>query len=105
VLLPFPRGQMLREIEDEAFSLTNNQVSGVITTASGYQIVKLLEKIPSKKMGYLAAIADIKQGLTRQKFAQLAPAYLEKLKKDAGVKILDPALKLEPAATTAPSGK
>ncbi len=105
VLLPFPRGQMLREIEDAAFSLTNSQVSDVVTTASGYQIVKLLEKIPSKKMGYLAAIADIKQGLTRQKFAQLAPAYLEKLKKDARVEILDPALKLESAATAAPSGK
>jgi parvulin-like peptidyl-prolyl isomerase len=32
---------MLREIEDAAFSPTNNQVSDVIITTSGYQIVKL----------------------------------------------------------------
>ena len=93
VLPPFPRGQMLREIEDAAFSLTNNQVSDVITTTSGYQIIKLLEKIPAKKMGYLAAIADIRQGLTQQRTAQLGPVYLDGLKKAAAVEILDPNLK------------
>lgn len=98
VLPPFPRGQMVREIEDAAFSLTNSQVSDVIITTSGYQIVKLLEKIPSKKMGYLAAIADIRQGLTRQKADKLGLVYLDGLKKAAAVEILDPNLK--PAATT-----
>jgi foldase protein PrsA len=93
VLLPFPRGQMVREIEDAAFSLTNNQVSDVISTTSGYQIIKLLEKIPSKKMGYLAATAEIRQGLTRQRTAQIEPAYLDGLKKAAAVEILDPNLK------------
>ena len=93
VLPPFPRGQMLREIEDAAFSLTNNQVSDVITTSSGYQIIKLLEKIPSKKMGYLAAIAEIRQGLTRQKTAQLGSVYRDGLRKAAAVEILDPNLK------------
>ena len=98
MLPPFPRGQMLREIEDAAFSLTNNQVSDVITTTSGYQIIKLVEKIPSKKMGYLAAIADIRQGLTQQQTAKLAAVYLDGLKKAAAVEILDPNLK--PAAVT-----
>ena len=92
-LLPFPRGQMLHEIEDAAFSMTNNQVSDVITTSVGYQIIKLLDKIPSKKTSYLTAITDIKQGLTRQKFAQLAPPYLDGLQKAAGVEILDSNLK------------
>lgn len=101
-LLPFPRGQMAPEIDTAAFSLTNNQVSDVITTSVGYQIIKLLEKIPSKKINYLTAIADIKQGLTRQKFAQLAPAYLEGLQKAAGVEILDPSLKGTDAATPSP---
>ncbi|HEX3890395.1 MAG TPA: peptidylprolyl isomerase [Verrucomicrobiae bacterium] len=92
-LLPFPRGQMLREIEDAAFSMTNNQVSDVITTSVGYQIIKLLDKIPAKKTSYLTAVADIRQGLTRQKFAQIAPPYLDGLQKAAGVEILDPSLK------------
>jgi foldase protein PrsA len=100
-LLPFPRGQMLPEFESAAFALTNNGVSDVITTSVGYQIIKLLEKIPSKKTSYLTAIADIKQGLTRQKFAQIAPPYLSGLQKAAGVEILDPSLKA--AGTAAPS--
>jgi foldase protein PrsA len=99
-LISFPRGLMAPEIESAAFSMTNNQVSDVITTSIGYQIVKLLEKIPSKKTSYLAAIADIKQGLIRQKFAQLAPPYVDGLRKAAGVEILDPNLK----ATAATNG-
>lgn len=101
-LLPFPRGQMIHEIEDAAFSMTNNEVSDVITTSVGYEIIKLLEKIPAKKTSYLAAIADIKQGLIRQKFAQLAPAYLDGLQKAAGVEILDPSLKGTNAASPGP---
>jgi parvulin-like peptidyl-prolyl isomerase len=49
VLPLFPRGQRLREREDAAFSGTNNRFSDVIITTSGYQIVKLMGKIPSKK--------------------------------------------------------
>jgi hypothetical protein len=49
-------------------------------------------------MGCLAAIADIRQGLTQQKTAQLAAAYLDGLKKAAAMEILDPNLK--PAAVT-----
>jgi parvulin-like peptidyl-prolyl isomerase len=101
-LLPFPRGQMTSEIDAAAFSLTNNEVSDVITTSVGYQIIKLLEKIPANKSSYLTAIAEIKQGLTRQKFAQLAPAYLDGLQKAAGVEILDPSLKAATAATPGP---
>jgi len=101
-LLPFPRGQMLPELESAAFALTNNGVSDVITTSTGYQIIKLMEKIPSKKIDYLTAIADIKQGLARQKYAQLAPVYLEGLQKAAGVEILDPSLKMTNAAPSVP---
>jgi parvulin-like peptidyl-prolyl isomerase len=98
VLPPFPRGQMAPEIDSAAFSLTNNQVSDVITTGIGYQIIKLLEIIPSKKMGYLAAVTQIRQGLTQQKTDQLALVYLDGLKKAAAVEILDPNLK--PSAVT-----
>ena len=98
VLPPFPRGEMAPEIDAAAFSLTNSQVSDVITTGIGYQIVKLLEKIPSKKMGYLAATAEIRQGMARQKTTQLGSVYLDGLKKAAAVEILDP--NLQPAAAT-----
>ena len=97
----FPRGQMGPEFEAAAFSLTNNQVSDVITTAYGYHIIKLLDKTPAKKLvltdkvsfGDVTVAAKIKDFLTQQKTEKLAPAYLEKLKKAADVQILDADLK------------
>ena len=97
-LTPFPRGQMAPEIDAAAFSLTNNQVSDVITTSIGYQIIKLLDKTPPKKTDYLTAIANIKQALTQQKADQLGLVYLDNLKKAAAVEILDPNLKPDAAS-------
>lgn len=102
-LLPFPRGQMSPEIDAAAFSLTNNQVSEVITTGIGYQVLKLLEKIPPRKTDYLTAIAKIKQGLTQQKTEQLGLAYLAGLRKAAAVEILDPNLKAAAGDNSAPA--
>ena len=105
----FGKGEMVPEFEAAAFSLTNNQVSDVITTAYGYHIIKLLDKTPAKKMtltdkvpGTDMTIVDkIKDYLLQQKTEKLAPAYLEKLKKDAGVEILDADLKAAEAAVAA----
>jgi foldase protein PrsA len=87
------RGQTLPEFEAAAFSLNTNQISDVVTTASGYHLIKLLAKTPAKKLDYPTVASDLKQALIQQKSAKLAPAYLVTLKKDAGVEILDPDLK------------
>ncbi len=97
----FSRGQMMPELEAAAFSLTNNQVSDVITTAYGYHIIKLIDKTPAKKVAYATVAARIKDFLTQQKTGKLAPAYLEKLEKAADVQILDADLKAAAAAAAA----
>lgn len=97
------------EIEAAAFSLTNNQVSDVITTAYGYHIIKLLDKTPAKKLALTDKVplsdvtiaSRVKDFLTQQKTEKLAPAYLEKLKKAADVQILDADLKAATAAAAA----
>lgn len=112
---PFGKGEMPPEFESAAFSLTNNQISDVVTMDIGYDIIKLLDKTPSKKValtdklpGTDVTVGDkIKDFLLQQKIEKSAPAYLEKLKKDAGVEILDADLKtaeaaLAAAATNAP---
>jgi parvulin-like peptidyl-prolyl isomerase len=89
------------EIEAAAFSLTNNQISDVITTTYGYGIIKLLSKTPAKKVEYSTMADKIKDYLIQQKTEKLAPAYLDKLQKDADVQILDADLKAAAAAAAA----
>jgi foldase protein PrsA len=108
------RGQTLPEFEAAAFSLNTNQISDVVTTASGYHLVKSLEKIPAKKLDYATVTDDLKRVLIQQKAAKLAPPYMAALRKETGVEILDPDLNameqenLSEAATNAtaaPDGK
>jgi len=104
-----PAHPMLPEFEAAAFSLTNNQISDVITTQFGYHIIQLLDKIPARKMALTdklpssdMTLADFfKDRLTRKKLQELAPAYIEKLSRSPGVEILDPALKAMMAQASA----
>jgi parvulin-like peptidyl-prolyl isomerase len=99
-LPPFGRGQMLPEFEAAAFSLTNNQVSDIVTTMYGYHIIKFLDRTPAKKLELTDVVpqtketisARVKEILVQQKTDALAPPYLDKLKKAADVQITDPDL-------------
>jgi parvulin-like peptidyl-prolyl isomerase len=101
------RGQTLPEFEAAAFSLNTNQISDVVITAGGYHVIKLLEKLPAKKLDFATVADNLKKALIQQKSAKLAPAYLADLRKQGGVEILDPDLKaLEQASesnTNAPA--
>jgi peptidyl-prolyl cis-trans isomerase C len=100
-LPPLAREQMGTELAAAAFSMTNNQVSDVITTVYGYHIIKLLDKTPAKKVDYATVSPKIKDFLTQQKIGKLEPAYLEKLEKAADVQILDADLKAAAATAAA----
>jgi parvulin-like peptidyl-prolyl isomerase len=97
----FSRGQMVPEFEAAAFSLTNNQVSDVVTTQYGYHIIQLLDKTPAKKYAFTdklpridKTVADIcKSEVEAQKIKELAPDYVKKLRADLNVEITDPSLK------------
>jgi len=104
-----PSHAMDPAFEAAAFSLTNNQISDIVTTAYGYHIIKLLDKNPAKTLKLTdkvpssdTIVADkIKDYLTEQKTGEVAPAYLEKLKKGADVQILDADLKAAAAEAEA----
>lgn len=96
----FPRGQMVPAFEAAAFALKTNQVSDIVTTPFGYHIIKLSEKIPAKKQSLTEVSPRIKDYLAQQSIQKQAPDFLEKLRKDADVKILDDELKLKTVAPT-----
>ena len=81
------------EFEAAAFSLETNQISEVVTTQIGYHIIKGLEKKPAKKILLAEVAPDVKQGLKRQGVMKQIPAYIEGIKKAAGVEILSKDIK------------
>ena len=100
-LPPFGRGQgMVAEFEAAAFALTNNEISDVIQTEYGYHIIQMLDKTPAKKLaltdkvpGTTDTVSDrIKDFLTQEKIKDVAPPYLQKLKKADNVTVVDPEL-------------
>ena len=92
----FPRGQMVKEFENTAFSLNTNQVSDIVTTQFGYHIIKLLQKFPARKHDLAEVSPLIKERLVQTAIQKQGPEYLDKLQKDAGVEILDESLKPAP---------
>jgi peptidyl-prolyl cis-trans isomerase C len=90
----FSRGdQYVEEFKAASFSLSSNQVSDIVTTLFGYHIIKQLEKIPSRKVPISEVSDRIGDFLKGRQIREKAPAYLQKLLKDAKVEILDEKLK------------
>lgn len=99
--LTFPKGRMSMPFEMAAFSLSPNQVSDVVTTPNGYHLIKLIEKIPAKKVPLAEVKENVQKFLEQQELDKLMPDYFEKAKKSAAVEILDPSLRAVPAAPAA----
>ena len=120
----FAKNQMVPEFEAAALALAPNGVSDIVTTAYGYHIIKLGDKYPAKLAGFddevilnpnvkyllvkktwtgptdpkwetMKVSALIRHNLEAQQRNQAAPEFLAKLKKDAGIEILDPNLKIK----------
>jgi len=78
------------EFKAAAFSLMPGKVSDVVSTTIGLHVIKLLEKIPAKKIGLEKISQDLKEFLSQQEVQRAMPEYFARVKQGANVEILDP---------------
>lgn len=61
----------------------------MVTTKFGHHIIKTLELTPAKKLEFEKVQNRIRDALQQEEADKQMPAFLDKVKKDAGVEILD----------------
>ena len=79
----------------------DNQISDIVTTMFGFHIIKLLEKIPAQKVEFAKVAPEIKDALLTQELQRAMPEHFDKLKKEAGVEVLEPKYRLDPPRAAA----
>ncbi|PAE34985.1 peptidylprolyl isomerase [Bacillus sp. 7884-1] len=78
----FPRGTMVTEFEDVAFSLPINEISEPVKSDYGYHIIKVEEKKEAKEANFDESKAAIKETLIDEKMESEYTTWLEGMKKD-----------------------
>ena len=84
----FSRGTlMVPEFDSIVFALGQNQISDLVPTKTGYHIIKLLEKLPARKVPYEEAQKDIRNALTTQETQKQLPEFIKKLRQEDKVEM------------------
>lgn len=80
-----PRGRMPKDFDDAAFSLKPGELSGVVETGLGFQLIKVHEKTPQRVVPFKEVEEKIRQHLANQKLKQRLDEYLNEVKKTAKI--------------------
>jgi parvulin-like peptidyl-prolyl isomerase len=76
------------ELEDAAFSLKKDEVSGVVRTIYGFHILKAGEKKPAETLPFDEVEDRLKRELVQERYDAARKDLIENLKKEFSVKIL-----------------
>lgn len=85
----FGKGQMVPAFETAAFALNPGGISEVVETQFGYHIIKVIDKKPAGTVAFADAKKEIIDYLKIQKIQQDISKYVEKLRKEAKIEIMN----------------
>lgn len=83
----FPKGKMVKEIEEVAFSLRRGQVSDIIKTKYGLVIIKVEEKHEAGIQKMEVVMNEIRDRLFSEKAQPAIQAYLVKLRQKSYIQV------------------
>ncbi len=81
----FPRGQMVPEFEEVAFTMQPGQISDIVETMYGYHVIKKLEHIDGEKQSFDEVKDMIEEHLTQQQRGQFFQQYLAQKQQEADI--------------------
>ncbi len=83
----FPRGKMMKELEDTAFKLRRGQVSDIIRTKFGFVIIRVDEKYAAGIQKLETVSEEIHRILAQQKAQPAIQEYMKKLRSQAFIEV------------------
>ncbi len=81
-------GDVPPQFESATFSLKPGQISDLVQTVFGFDIIKLIETVPPAKLPLDKVHNDILERLQRQSAQEKLPDFVANLRKEAGVQVV-----------------
>jgi peptidyl-prolyl cis-trans isomerase C len=85
----FPKGAMVKPFEEAAFTMNEGDISDVVETQFGYHIIKLTGKKAERNVPFEEVKDRLKQGMLQQKTNSEAMAWIEGLKSEATIEMMN----------------